>query len=157
MKSFEDVTNPAIAPEMYIVARLHSRGIVEHRLQSMIETTEHLMTCGFNVTYAYTEHHEISLLFDIKENSYERKTSKLISILAAEASAKLTQLSGDLATFDSRIIALPNKNLVVDYFRSRVTDSDNSSWSYWKGGKKSIRELITVRTGEMIADLMSTD
>lgn len=157
MKAFE--TNMTeVAPGMYIVARLNSRGVIRHSIEVLVETTEHLMTCGFNVTYAYTENNEtseISLLFDVNENSYGRKTSKFVSILASEASAKLTQLTGILATFDSRVLALPNKDLVVDYFRSRASDTENSSWSYWKVNTNG-RHLISVRNGEMIADLMDT-
>ncbi len=134
----------------YIVAQLNRRGVIDFTLADMIETTEHLMTCGFNVTYAHTGLRTILLLFDINENSYDRKANLLVSILAAEASAKLTQLSGQIATFDSRILEFPNKDLVAEYFQSRKTDSNNSSWSYWKGSKTSIRELATVKSGKMI-------
>jgi tRNA(His) 5'-end guanylyltransferase len=54
----------------------------------MIETTKHLMNCGFKVIYGYTESDEISLLFDPNINVFGRKTRKYNSILAGEASAK---------------------------------------------------------------------
>ena len=140
---------------IYTVAQLNRRGVTEYSLADMIDTTEHLMTCGFNVTYAHTDLRTILLLFDVKENSYDRKTNLLVPILAAEASAKLTQHKGTLATFDSKLVVLPDRELVVDYFRSRVSDSNNSSWSYWKGSKTTIRELVTIKGKEMIEDLMS--
>jgi tRNA(His) 5'-end guanylyltransferase len=153
MKSFETAFDHTIPAGMYIVARLNSRGITEYTLESMIETTEHLMTCGFNITYAYTNRNEILLLFDLNESSYNRIERKFVSILASEASAKLTQITGNLATFDNRIVVLPNKNMAVRYFHSREASGESSS-SYWKLEGDGKRILISMHSGEMIADLL---
>src|SRR5262249_40540688 len=101
----------------------------------MLETTEHLMSgCGFNIVYAFTESDEISLLFDLAENSFGRKLRKLNSILAGEASAKFSLSLGAIAAFDCRISQLPTLDLVVDYFRWRSEDAHRNALnahSYW--------------------------
>jgi tRNA(His) 5'-end guanylyltransferase len=61
------------------------------------------MQCGFRVIYGYTQSDEISLLFHPEENSFGRKTRKLNSILAGEASAKFSLQLGDHGSFDCRI------------------------------------------------------
>jgi tRNA(His) 5'-end guanylyltransferase len=108
---------------------------------AMLETAEHLMDCGLRVIYAYTHSDEISLLFHPEENAYNRLMRKYISILAGEASAKLSLLLGDLATFDCRISQLPAVEQVLDYFLWRSEDARRnalSSHCYWalrKAGK----------------------
>lgn len=101
----------------------------------MVATTDHLMNCGFKITYGYTQSDEISLLFDPQENSFGRKTRKLNSILAGEASAKFSLLLGEVACFDCRVCELPNTELVSDYFRWRNEDAHRNalnSHCYWK-------------------------
>ena len=39
----------------------------------MLETTRHLMSCGFQAVYGYTQSDEISILFHPNENSFSRK------------------------------------------------------------------------------------
>src|SRR5437763_1107060 len=75
----------------------------------MLAATEHLMTCGFNIIYGYTESDEISLLFHPAEDSFGRKERKLTSILAGEASARFSILLGAIACFDCRISQLPTE------------------------------------------------
>jgi tRNA(His) 5'-end guanylyltransferase len=100
----------------------------------MIETTKHLMDCGFKVIYGYTESDEISLLFDLDIDVFNRKTRKYNSILAGEASAKFSLLFNDIGVFDCRICQLPNKKVVVDYFRWRNEDAHRNALNahcYW--------------------------
>lgn len=100
----------------------------------MIETAQHAMQCGFKINYAYTQSDEISLLFDSNETLFQCKERKLISILAAEASAKFSLLLGDTAAFDCRISQLPTRQLVVDYFRWRHEDAHRNALNahcYW--------------------------
>ncbi len=101
----------------------------------MVETVKHLMRCGFNVIFGYTQSDEISLLLDLNEDAFQRKERKLNSVLAGEASAKFSLLLGDLGVFDCRICQLPNQQLVVDYFRWRNEDAHRNalnSYCYWK-------------------------
>jgi tRNA(His) 5'-end guanylyltransferase len=148
MRIYETAHDLCVLPGIYMVARLDGRGftrltkeILELEVpfdvkfrDMMLETTQHLMQCGFKIIYGYTESDEISLLFDIADNTFSRKLRKLNSVLAGEASARFTLLSGVLACFDSRISQLPARQLVVDYFRWRNEDAGRNalnSHCYW--------------------------
>ncbi len=76
MRVFETAADYCVLPGVYMVARLDGRTFarltkevcdfeapfdVRFR-EMMVATTESLMTCGFRVTYAFTESDEISLL-----------------------------------------------------------------------------------------------
>ena len=105
----------------------------------MLETTRHLMSCGFQAVYGYTQSDEISILFHPNENSFSRKERKFISILAGEASARFSLSLGDIAAFDARIALLPTTALVVDYFRWRMEDAARNclnGYCYWMLRKK---------------------
>jgi tRNA(His) guanylyltransferase len=149
MRDFETALDQKVMSDLYIIARLDGRGFTKLTKEllplerpfdlqfknAMIEVVRHLMDCGFKIIYGYTQSDEISLLFDMNENGFSRKTRKLISILAGEASSRFTQLMGTLAVFDCRIIPLPNDELVVDYFRWRAEDAGRNTlnaWCYWK-------------------------
>ncbi|MBL7974293.1 MAG: guanylyltransferase [Candidatus Kapabacteria bacterium] len=149
MRAYETLHDRCVLPNMFIVARIDGRSFTkltkethsftvpfDERFRDLIiETVNHLMNCGFNVIYGYTESDEISLLFHISETSFSRKTRKLISILAGEASAKFSSLLGDVGAFDCRLSELPNKQLVVDYFRWRNEDAHRNALSahcYWR-------------------------
>jgi tRNA(His) guanylyltransferase len=138
-----------VLPGIYMVARIDGRSFTRltkeiHKFKApfddifrdyMVETVKHLMSCGFNVIYGYTESDEISLLFNLNESAFSRKHRKYTSILAGEASAKFTSLIGTVASFDCRMSELPNKQLVVDYFRWRNEDAHRNAlnaYCYWK-------------------------
>ena len=100
----------------------------------MVETTAHVMQCGFRMLYGYTQSDEISLLVHRDEQAFGRKLRKYESILAGEASAKFALLLGTHAAFDCRISQLPNPELVVDYFRWRSEDAHRNALNghcYW--------------------------
>ncbi len=119
----------------------------------MVETTKHLMSCGFNIVYAYTESDEISLLFNENENSFNRKLRKLNSVLSGEASAKFSTLSGKIACFDCRISELPDTESVIDYFRWRQGDSRRNAlnsachWSLLAAGEHTPRSATKFLNG----------
>lgn len=149
MRAFETSMDQFVIPELYIVTRLDGRGFTKLTKEllelerpfdirfsdAMIQTTKHIMNCGFNIVYGYTESDEISLLFHLDDNSFGRKTRKLTSILAGEASACFSLALNTVATFDCRIIPLPNDKLVIDYFRWRAEDANRNAlnaYCYWK-------------------------
>jgi len=149
MRVYETSQDRCVLPNMYIVARIDGRSFTKltkdiHKFNApfderfrdlMVETVKHLMNCGFNVIYGFTESDEISLLFNYNETAYSRKTRKFISILAGEASAKFSALLGDVGAFDCRLSELPNKQLVVDYFRWRNEDAHRNALNahcYWR-------------------------
>lgn len=149
MRIYETAHDVCVMPGMYMVARIDGRNFTRltketHQFEApfderfrdiMVETVKHLMSCGFNVIYGYTESDEISLLFDLEENTFSRKHRKYNSILAGEASAKFSSLLGDMGVFDCRLCELPNKQLVIDYFRWRNEDAHRNALNahcYWK-------------------------
>jgi tRNA(His) 5'-end guanylyltransferase len=149
MRIYETAHDKIVLPGMYMVARIDGRGFTKltketHPFEApfdprfrdyMVETVKHLMNCGFNVVYGYTESDEISLLFHLEETAFGRKHRKYNSILAGETSAKFSLQLGSLAAFDCRICELPNRQLVVDYFRWRNEDAHRNSLNahcYWQ-------------------------
>lgn len=148
MRVFETAHDHCVLPGLFIVARLDGRGFTrltkdvhpfeapfdERFRDHMVVTASHLMDCGFNLIYAYTESDEISVLFHPADNSFSRKTRKLMSVLAGEASAKFSLALGDIGVFDCRLSQLPTRELVVDYFRWRNEDAHRNalnSHCYW--------------------------
>jgi tRNA(His) 5'-end guanylyltransferase len=148
MRVYETNHDYSVLPQMYMVARIDGRNFTKltkevYKFEApfdvkfrdyMVITTKHLMECGFNIVYGYTESDEISLLFDIKEDAFSRKPRKYNSILAGEASGKFSLLIGGLGVFDCRISELPNSSLVKDYFRWRNEDVHRNSLNshcYW--------------------------
>ena len=148
MRIFETARDHCVIPGLYMVARLDGWGFTRltkdvYKFEApfdqtfrdyMVSTAEHLMDCGVNVIYGYTESDEISLLFHPHEDSFARKTRKLNSVLAGEASGKFSLLLGDLACFDCRISQLPTIEFVVDYFRWRSEDAHRNALNahcYW--------------------------
>ncbi|WP_281167751.1 tRNA(His) guanylyltransferase Thg1 family protein [Spirosoma panaciterrae] len=149
MRVYETSHDRCILPNMFIIARMDGRGFTKltkevHSFEApfderfrnyMIETVKHLMTCGFNIIYGFTESDEISLLFHAHETAFGRKTRKLISVLAGEASAKFSTSLGGIGAFDCRLSELPNQQLVVDYFRWRNEDAHRNALNahcYWR-------------------------
>jgi tRNA(His) 5'-end guanylyltransferase len=115
------------------------------------------MGCGMRIIYGYTQSDEISLLFHRDDDSFGRKTRKLNSILAGEASAKFSLLLGSLACFDSRICELPGIDYVRDYFRWRNEDAHRNALSahcYWmlrkqgEGVEKATTRLLGMSTAD---------
>lgn len=148
MRIYETAHDHNVLPNLFMVARLDGRNFTRltketHHFEApfderfrgyMVETVKHLMDCGFRIVYGYTESDEISLFFHPKEATFSRKLRKYNSILAGEASAKLSLLLGDIACMDCRISQLPRMEDIVDYFRWRHEDALRNSLSahcYW--------------------------
>ncbi len=148
MRHYETSHDYCVPEGIYMVARIDGRGFTRLTKEKndfeipfdirfrdmMVETTIHLMHCGFKVIYAYNQSDEISLLFDLDINIYGRKMRKYNSVLAGEASAKFSMMLNQLAAFDCRISQLPTKKLVIDYFRWRNEDAHRNALNahcYW--------------------------
>ena len=171
MRIYETAADVYVLPEIFMVARIDGRSFTRltkevHPFEApfdpcfrdyMIATTEHLMQCGFNVIYGYTQSDEISLLFHPSDETFARKLRKLNSILAGEASAKFSLLLGDVAAFDCRISQLPQIGDVVDYFRWRSEDAHRNALNghcYWmlRQQGKSVEASITYLAGLSVAE-----
>jgi len=153
MRIFETAHDHLVLPGIFMVARIDGRNFTRltkevHQFEEpfdvrfrdyMVETTSHLMVCGFEAVYGYTESDEISILFHPEISTFGRKTRKFNSILAGESSAKFSLLLGAHAVFDCRISELPTVALVCDYFRWRNEDAHRNALNahcYWALRKK---------------------
>lgn len=153
MRIYEQSLDQIILPEIYIVARLDGRSFTkltkeicefeapfdETFRDIMTGTTKALMESGFRIVYGYTESDEISLLFHPEDNTFGRKVRKINSVLAGEASAAFSLALGLPAVFDCRVVPLPTKERVLDYFIWRQEDSHRNSLNshcYWMLRKK---------------------
>lgn len=148
MRVYETAADHCVLPGIYMAARIDGRNFTKLTrdigkfetpfdikfMDLMVETTKHLMNCGFKVIYGYTESDEISLLFDLEIDLFGRKIRKYNSILAGEASAKFSLLFNNVGVFDCRICQLPSEKTVVDYFRWRNEDAHRNALNahcYW--------------------------
>jgi tRNA(His) guanylyltransferase len=143
MRVFESINDQYVLPGIYMVARLDGRSFTrltkevhafitpydETFRDYMLQTGEHLMDCGFRIIYAFTHSDEISVLFHPEENAFNRKIRKYISILAGEASAKLSTLLGDFAIFDCRFPNSPPLNMfkITSYGGARMPGETRST------------------------------
>lgn len=171
MRVFETAHDICVLPNIFIVARIDGRSFTRltkevHQFETpfdvrvrdmMVETTKHLMNCGFDVVFGYTQSDEISLLFKQNITAFDRKIRKYNSVLAGEASAKFSLLLGDLGAFDCRICQLPTADLVCDYFRWRNEDAHRNALNahcYWllrKSGK-SARQATSFMAKKSVAE-----
>lgn len=149
MRVYENFLDKTIEPNTYFVARLDGRGFsnfTENTLslekpfsdrfkELMVLTTLELMNSGFEVIYGYTQSDEISLLFKKDTTVFSRKVRKYNSTLAGTASAVMSMMTRHIATFDCRIIPVPNIETVIDYFRWRQEDCQRNAlngYCYWE-------------------------
>jgi tRNA(His) guanylyltransferase len=171
MRVFETANDRSVLPGVHIVVRIDGRGFTRltkevHAFEApfdprvrdmMLATTEHLMNCGFDVVYGYTQSDEISLLLHPDDNTFGRKTRKIVSVLAGEASAKFSLLLGGLAAFDCRVCELPRAEQVRDYFRWRSEDAHRNAlgahcyWMLRKAGR-SVGEATGQLSGMSVAE-----
>ncbi|MFW2178051.1 MULTISPECIES: tRNA(His) guanylyltransferase Thg1 family protein [unclassified Moraxella] len=171
MRVFETAHDYCITPQVYIVVRLDGRGFTKKTKElwqleapfdvrfneAMANTTKHLMNCGFNIIYGYTQSDEISLLFHPNEDTFNRKTRKIISVLAGEASGFFSLAMGELASFDARICELPTRQLVTDYFSWRQEDAHRNSLNahcYWLQRHQGVDKATATAflSGKALAD-----
>lgn len=148
MRRFETSLDQVILPELYLAVRIDGRNFTKLTKETckfeapfdvrfrdaMIDTVKHLMGCGFRIVYGYTQSDEISLLFHPDDTTFGRKTRKINSVLAGEASAVFSLRLGIPACFDCRVIPLPNLECVRDYFSWRQEDAHRNSLNahcYW--------------------------
>ena len=171
MRIYEESIDRSILPEIFIVTRLDGRSFTrltkdvcqfeapfDTRFRDlMVDTTKHLMEkSGFRIIYGYTQSDEISLLFAPDENTFNRKVRKINTTLAGEASAFFSMSLGRLATLDCRVVPLPNKEKVVDYFRWRQEDANRNalnSHCYWMLRKEgtSVHKATSELKGKGVA------
>lgn len=170
LRMYEQSLDQRILPELFLAARLDGRSFSrltkeicqfeapfdERFRDMMVETVRHLMNCGFRVAYGYTESDEISLLFHREERAFGRKVRKYNSILAGEASAAFSLQLGRAAAFDCRLIPLPTRERVQDYFLWRQEDAHRNALNahcYWLLRKegRSVQEATAQLEGKSVS------
>lgn len=162
MRVFETAHDHCVLPGIFMVARIDGRSFshltrVAHEFEApyderfrdcMLAAMERVMTCGFSVTYGYTQSDEISLLFRRDESLFGRKLRKYLSVLAGEASAAFSLRLGAPAAFDCRISQLPREDDVVDYFRWRHEDAHRNALNghcYWLMRRQGLDDAEATR------------
>lgn len=171
MRVYEMAHDHCVLPGLWIVARLDGRGFTrltketcgfeapfdERFRDLMTATVRHLMEVGFRVVYGYTESDETSLVLHPDDALFGRKERKIISVLAGEASGFFSVALGRPTCFDGRVSQLPNRSLVIDYFRWRAEDAHRNALGahcYWALRKEGVsaseatRRLLGLPTGE---------
>lgn len=170
MRIYEESLDQIIVPGSYMVARLDGNRFTRLTKEicqfeapfdvrfrdMMVDTVRALMQYGFRVVYGFTESDEISLLFHPDENTFGRKVRKYNSLLAGVASAAFSMELGQPAIFDCRMVPLPTKGLVIDYFRWRQEDAHRNSLNsqcYWMLRKQgaSVNAATSALSGKSVA------
>ncbi len=148
MKGIESALDQRALPDNYLVARVDGRNFTRltqelHAFEApfderfrdlMLIAAERLMHCGFQARLAYVQSDEISLLLHKDDNTFGRNMRKILSLLAAEASAAFSASLGAPAAFDCRLLLLPSTCLVGQYFQWRQTDATRNALNahcYW--------------------------
>ncbi|MDQ1095393.1 MULTISPECIES: tRNA(His) guanylyltransferase Thg1 family protein [Chryseobacterium] len=148
MRKNEGLSEQYVLPGNYIIVRLDGKGFTKLTKEKltlekpfdekfgkvMIDMARYLFNTGFKVIYGYTQSDEISLLIDRDDQTFSRKIRKLNSVLAGEASAFFSLQFQEICVFDCRTIAIPNQEMLLDYFCWRQEDAHRNSLSaycYW--------------------------
>ncbi len=151
LRQYETAYDFCVPQENFIVVRLDGRGFTrltkeiwqfeapfDIRFRDlMAHTVRHLMKCGFNVAYGYSESDEISLLLRRDDDTFKRKTRKIISVLAGEASAafsfgktqtRASKAAGCPCATEKAALASPaNTEMILRVLRLNVSSSRRNS------------------------------
>jgi tRNA(His) 5'-end guanylyltransferase len=167
MRVFETAHDHCALPGLFLVARLDGRRFTRLTKEllafeapfdvvfrdTMVAVTQHVMQCGIDCVYGYTQSDEISLLLHPATQAFHRKERKLNSVLAGEASGVASLHFQRPVAFDCRISQLPTAALVVDYFRWRHEDAGRNALNghcYWRlRGEGCTPELANDRLAGM--------
>ncbi|MBQ8160292.1 MAG: guanylyltransferase [Clostridia bacterium] len=172
MRIYEESLDQYILPDMFLVARLDGRSFTrltkeickfeapfDIRFRDLMAGTVRalIQDSGFQIIYGYTQSDEISLLFHPLDNTFSRKVRKINTTLAGEASAVFSLALGRAATFDCRVVPLPNERRVADYFLWRQEDACRNSLNshcYWTLRKDGVsaRKASSQMEGMSVAD-----
>ncbi len=176
MREQEGMWERHVPPEQWPILRLDGRAFSrlteahyqkpfdERFHQAMLSAATHLLTT-FEGHYAYVGSDEISLVLPPEWDGFRRRVQKLLSLSAAEVSVAFTQASGHAATFDSRLLALPMIEDVLDYLHWRKEDVRRNAVTttlYWtlrqqgESGRQVTQRILHKNQGEqlqMLAEL----
>lgn len=150
MKRYEEVSKSILPIRSYVIIRIdgchfhtYTKGFRKPFdngiLNAMRKATEYVANNIQGCKFAYTQSDEASfLLTDFEELNtsawFDNQVQKIVSVSASLFTAKFNQeitnsliKTSSLATFDSRVFALPNKTEVMNYFLWRIKDAERNS------------------------------
>lgn len=187
LRKYETALDQCVPPDLWMVVRLDGIAFTGttkrfglHKpfdlnfTDAMVRTTRNLLTdSGFQVVYGYTMSDEISLLIAPEDQTFGRKTRKILSSLASHAGAAMQRemerphirvrydhqaKAKFLWPFDARISVLPSESVMVDYFRWRLSEATRNCinthcyWELRQDGKKRGEATSELR-GKNFAEL----
>lgn len=171
LRKYETALDQMIPPGLWMIVRLDGIAFTRttkrfglhkpfdpHFTDAMMQMSQSLLAnSGFQIVYAYTMSDEISLLIAPQDQTFGRKTRKILSSLASHAGAAMQREMERPETrakyscpsdaeflwpFDARISVLPDEQTVVDYFRWRLSEATRNCinnhcyWTLRQEGKK---------------------
>ncbi len=146
MRDIENAREGEIPADAYIIARLDGRGFskltkahfekpFDERFHNhMVETMRYIMEKEPDITLAYNQSDEISVLIMPGSATFNRKARKLLSLLPAAAAAKFSLLLGEPVSFDCRLNIQADTEGVLRYFAWRSIDAERNAFNacaYW--------------------------
>lgn len=146
MRKVENAREGELPADVYIIARLDGRGFskltkahfekpFDERFHClMVEVMRYLMELEPDITLAYNQSDEISLLIMPGSLSFNRKARKILSLLPSAAAAKLSLMLGEPVCFDCRLNIQSDVEGVIRYFRWRSIDAERNAFNacaYW--------------------------
>lgn len=144
-------------PGLPVYARLDGRGFSKYtksfkrpydeEMSSTMICLMHYLVDEFDATCGYTQSDEISIGWVGKPIIFDGKIQKLVSSLAASASAwfarsKIAQEKPEIPTFDCRLFQLPNEELCMKQFLWREFDCTKNAITMAAGEYYSHNELL---------------
>lgn len=141
-RQYEISQKHEIPPNNWIVSMLDGRSFTKltQRLQyekPFSDVFKNIMTGtvktildsgGFNIIYGYSQSDEISLLHALNENTFNRRTDKFYSVLAALTTSYWSCFTEHYnLAFDCKLFVYPTYLQVIDHFRWRMSDAERNS------------------------------
>lgn len=133
IRTKEALFDQQITEGQWIIVRLDGRGfssLTEQHFTKpfddsfhalMLHTAQDLFAV-FEGAYCYTGSDEISLILPPKWSMFDRRISKITSISSSIATSTFTLAFNKRAQFDSRVVAFPSIDEVVQYCSWRIAD-----------------------------------
>ena len=139
----------------------------EERMSRVMQEVTKFLVKETSARVGYTQSDEISLLFyvdDIRSSIFfDGKKQKMVSVLAAAASAKFMQVASaqipefvqdKVPMFDARVFNVPNKTEAMNCFLWRVQDAVKNSISMAARSVFSHREVNNKNQSQMLDMLL---
>lgn len=162
MRRFEAIDDDQALPGVFLVARVDGRGFTrllrdelgldaafdERVRDAMVAAGRRLFGCGVRAVFGFTQSDELSVLLHREDTAFDRRLRKLNSVLAGEASAAFSLSLGVAGAFDCRVLQLPRREDVLDYFHWRAEDGVRnalSAWCYWTLRREGLSRRAVTR------------